>query len=462
MSIKSSRSVDASAVIPTAAQPLVTALCIGMSGRIASRFLVLLVGALLVGGRRTVTRVLWAASALAVGHFSSFHRVFSRARWSMVPMARILATHAVRLLPADEPIEVAMDDTVTRHRGPRIHGRGLHRDAARSTLQRNLRCHGHRWVVLAILTKLPMVSRRWALPVLCDLHLTRAEAERQQRRFRSPCETARLLALLLFRWFPGRRIVFLGDGGYASLHLAKSIVRWGGTLVSRFHPDAALYADPPKSAVRRRGRPRIRGQRLPSPEETVATERGRRVTVHSCGCARRDVIVFTGVALWYRSDTGALRVRWVLLRDPEGRRRDDWLYSTDTRMTAERIAERYARRWSIETTFQECNEHLGLQSPRCRVRNSVLRMTPCLFGLYSLVALLYAAHVQRTGMGTRRAIPSARPWYEKEEPTFVDALAMVQRQLRERILARALGEAVVLKIPARIREMLIMPMGQAA
>ena len=58
-------------------------------------------------------------------------------------------------------------------------------------------------------------------------------------------------------------------------------------------------------------------------------------------------------------------------------------------MKPQQIVECYTQRWSIETTFQECREYLKLESTKGYGQQTVLRFTPCLFGLYTMVVLLY-------------------------------------------------------------------------
>jgi len=438
--------------LPRAAEPLVGSLSIAFTRPTCNRFVVLLVGALLATGRRTLTEVQWAVHGLAPGHFSSFHRVFSRARWSLWPLGRIVAGRVLRLVPGDEPVLVAIDDTVTRHSGPKVYARGCHRDAVRSSRVITTVCWGHRWVVLAVLVKLPLISRRWALPVLCVLYRPRDVAAKEGRRFRTPCQSAATLASVVMRWFPDRRFVFLGDGGFASFDLAKRIHRRGGTLVARFYDDAALYEPAPPERPGRMGRPPVKGKALPRPGVAAAGRRGERTTIGWYGGGRRRVELVGDEGVWYRSGRGVVPVRWVLVRDREGTHRDEYLFSTDPSMTPERIAESYTGRWSIETTFQECHAHLGLGSPRCRVREAVLRLTPCLLALYSVVALVFAEHVRLTGMKAARAITTSRPWYVKPEPTFIDALELVRRLLRGRLLATPLYAAVLQQIPPPHRE----------
>ena len=382
---------------PRAAEPLIDSFSIAFTRPTFKRFLTLLAGAVLATGQRTITEVQWAVQGIVPGHFSSFHRVFSRARWSPWPLGRALATHALRLVPKGQPVLVAIDDTVTRHAGPKVYARACHRDAARSSQRITAYCWGHKWVVLAVLVDLPLISRRWALPVLCTLYRPRETASAAGRRFRTACELAASLTGVLARWFPDRRFIFLGDGGFASFDLSKSVHRRGATLVARYYNNAAIYEPAPARPTGRPGRPRIKGKALPGPARAAAGKRGKRATVSWYGGKRRRIELVHGDGVWYRSGRGVIAVRWVLVRDVDGTHRDEYLFSNDPSMSPERIVEAYTGRWSIETTFQECRAHLGLEDPRCRVRDAVERVTPCLFALYSVVALVYAEHVRLTG-----------------------------------------------------------------
>jgi DDE superfamily endonuclease len=97
------------------------------------RFGVLLLAAVLTTGRRTVTNVLRTVREKAPGHMSSYHRVFSQRRWSTWALARPLITFLLDHVVPPGPVLLAGDDTVTEHPGPRVFGKGRHRDGVRST-----------------------------------------------------------------------------------------------------------------------------------------------------------------------------------------------------------------------------------------------------------------------------------------------------------------------------------------
>ena len=150
--------------LPSAAEPLLMSFSIAFTQPTFQRMLPLAVGAMLALGRRTVTAMLRRAGGLAPGHFSSYHRVFSRAAWSLWPLGRVLAEALFKWLDPNEPIRIIVDDTTAQHRGKHVYGKGCHHDAVRSTHTHVVWRWGHKWVVLAVSVKLPFTARRWALP----------------------------------------------------------------------------------------------------------------------------------------------------------------------------------------------------------------------------------------------------------------------------------------------------------
>src|SRR5215218_3864971 len=157
-------------VIPSFAQPLLGQFAPVFLQPTYQRFLVLLVAAILTTGRRTVSNLLRSVPGLAPGHPSSYHRVFSKRRWSSLRLARLLAKFILDHFVGDGPVFLAGDDTVDEHRGAKVHGKGCHRDPVRSTHAFTAYRWGHKWVVLTILVKFPFATRAWALPVLVALY----------------------------------------------------------------------------------------------------------------------------------------------------------------------------------------------------------------------------------------------------------------------------------------------------
>jgi hypothetical protein len=317
---------------------------------------------------------------------------------------------------------------------------------------------GHRWVVAAISVALPFTSKRWALPVLSALYRTEELSRAEKRRHKTPPCLARQLMAVLIHWFPGRRFVFLGDGGYASHELARFCSRHSrhATLISRFHGDANLYEPPPRP--KHFGRHPVKGKKLPPPEQVAARSPRTRATVNWYGGDTRRVELVTGTGAWYRSGHGLVFVRWVYVHDMQGTHRDEYVYSTDLTLSASQIVSWFTARWPIETTFEEVRAHLGFESPRQRTAQSVLRTAPCLLGLFTLIALAYAEHCRR-----HRPRVARTAWYAKAEPTFSDAVTAIRRLLwTESLFAKGHQADVFQKLPWRFRTMLLDHLCRAA
>jgi hypothetical protein len=427
-------------LLPRSAASITDAFCGCCSARVFDRLVTLLIGWLLAPRRRCVTSMLRLLAASVDGHWSDYHRVLSQARYSMLALARVLATLVLRLVPEDQPAILCVDDTVTRHRGPKVYGRCCHRDPVRSSHDVTVFCWGHRWVVLAVAVKLPWASRPWALPVLAALYRNRTWCQEHKRRFKTWPQLARQLAALMLRWFPRRRFYLLGDGGFATRDLACFAYRHHDrlTLLTRFYDDAALNAKPRLKGRygRGMGRPPRYGMKLTSPGQTVqrAGDRLAHARVDWYGGGRRDVRLLSGVGGWQRHSQPLVPLRWVYVRDEQGTHRDEYFMSTDPAMRPERIVSLYTARWPLETTFQECRAQLGLETPRQRCEKSVLRTTPMLLALYSLVVLMYSALPATRRRTTPRELGT--PWWDKQEPTFADVLADVRCELWRAVLSQ--------------------------
>ena len=446
--------------LPKAAEPLLSRFSIAFTRPTFQRAMVLFVGFVLTVGRRTVTRALWTARTLCRGHFSDYHRVFCRARWSLWPLGKVLAAMVLELVVADEPVACTVDDHSTQHRGKRVYGKGRHRDGCRSTRTHNVWIWGHCWVVLAINVKFPFASRAWALPVLCALYRTREVNQREGRRHKTPIVLARQLIATLMHWFPQRRFILPGDGHYASHELARFCWRHRRrlTLVSSLHPRAHLCQPPSARRPGQMGRRRIRGPKLPHPQDTVAKAKRQRGTVGWYGGKKRRVEFVSQTAHWYKAADGLVPIRWVFVHDLDGTHEDRYFYTTDTTLSPLQIITFYTARWSIEVTFQEARQHLGLATPRNRKDKSVLRTVPCLLGCFSFIAVMFHRHTRG-----KRPRPTLYPWYCKSELTFSDALAAVRRLLWQQTVFAELDHDEALKLlPCKLRQTMLDQLSRAA
>jgi DDE superfamily endonuclease len=412
---------------PRPARALVATLGRAFHGATALRFGLLLAAALLTVGRHTIANLLRTLGPLVPGDPSSYRRVFSQRRWSSWRLARLLAGWVVEHLLPDGPILLAGDDTVDEHRGKNVYGKGRHRDPVRSTHSYTAFRWGHKWLVVAVLVRLPFTRRLWALPVLVALYRSEKENERRGRRHKTPPQLLRQLLRVLLRWFPQRSFVCAADGNFATHDLARLAARYPQrlTYLSHFYADANLYEPaPPVVGKKPAGRPRKKGRKLPTPAEVVKQAQHRpRLNVAWYGGGRRDVEVVSGTAHWYEAGTPLVRVLWVWVHDCTGTHRDEYFFTTDVGWSAAQVIETYTGRWNLETTFQEMRSHLGLETTCGWTEQTVLRVAPCLFGLYTVVAALYVQ------LPARRRRIGLLAWAGKEGVTFSDALTAVRRWL---------------------------------
>jgi len=436
-------------ILPPEAGPLLAAFAPHFTAPTHARFLTLAAAAVLTTGRRTVANLVRTLGRLAPGHDASYRRVLSAARWSGLELGCALAAYLLRHLVPDGPVYLVGDDTVDGHPGRRVYGKGRHRDPVRSSHAYTAWRYGHKWVVLAVLVKLPFATRRWALPVLVDLYRTPEVSRAEGVRHRTPARLmCRLLRLLLLR-FPGRSFVFAGDAGYGTHEVARFCHRHRArlTLVSKCHPDANLFAPPPPYAGN--GRPRVKGHRVPKPRQAAATARRARLTVAWYGGGTRKVEAATGTGHWYKGGGGLVPIRWVFVHDATGTHRDEYLFTTDPGLTPDAVVGTYCGRWSIETTFQECRSCVGLETTRGRSRQTVVRAAPCLFGLYSVVAALY--HLLPAGKRV-----GGVSWPGKAAVTFSDALTAVRRWVwADGVFRQAEVDGAIAELPDHVRELLL-------
>lgn len=444
-------------ILPPEAHPLVQVLALHFTSPTYQRVAVLLVGALLTTGRRTVANLVRTLRHLAPGHLTDYQRVFSRAPWSGVDLGCSLARFLLQHFVPDGPITLIGDDTVDGHKGKRVHGKARHRDPVRSTHSYTTWRYGHRWVVLAVLVKFPFAKRPWALPVLIDLYHSEEGDRERNRPHRTPAQLmCRLLRLVMIR-FPDRTFLFVGDSGYGTHEVARFCHRHRDrlALVSKLHPDANLFTPAPPYAGR--GRPRIKGNRMPKPRHVAATTPIlNEVSVNWYGGGKRRVGTVSRAAHWYKAGDGLIPLRWVFVRDLTGTHREEYFFTTELTFTPTEIISHYASRWNIETTFQETRSELGLETTRGWCERTVLRAAPCLIGLYSVVAGLFALLPQEKRRGGVK-------WRGKEGVSFSDALGAVRRWLwAGAVLPQADAQWKIEELPEPVRELLLNALAPAA
>jgi hypothetical protein len=390
---------------------------------------VLLIGAILVPGRRTVTAVLRIMGLSETRQFQAYHRVLNRAVWSSWALSRTLLKVLVQTFVPTGPIICGLDDTIERRRGAQIKARGIYRDPVRSSQGHFVKASGLRWLSLMLLAPIPWAKRTWALPFLTCLAPSERFYEQKARAHKKLTDWGRQMVLQLRRWLPDRQLVIVADSSFAAISWLFQLSQLPGQicLIVRFRLDAALYEPAPKRRPGQRGRPRVKGQRLPTLEQVAqnAKTKWQRVTIPDWyGEGRRIVEIISNTAVWYHSGQPPLSIRWVVIRDPKGRFKTQALLSTDLNVTPVQMIKWFVLRWRLEVTFHEVREHLGVETQRQWSDLAILRTTPALLALFALVTLIGHQHAKRRKLPIRQAA-----WYHKTEPTFSDALALVRKQI---------------------------------
>lgn len=405
----------------------------------------LLAGAILAPGKRTITSVLRVLGLSQETRFHKYHRVLSLARWCALQGARILLGQLLAAFLAEGPVVVGIDETVERRWGSRIKKRGIYRDSVRSSQAHFVKCSGLRWISLMLLVPLSWAGRVWALPFLSVLAPSERYASNEKKKHKKITDWARQMLLQLKRWLPGRQVIAVGDSSYAVLGLLAA-VRSQITFITRLRLDAALYEPAPAREPGKPGRNRKKGDRLPTLQAVLkdpATKWQQVMLTNWYGHSRKEMEIATATALWYHSGKPVVPLRWVLLRDPEGKMAPVALLSTDLELSAEMIVIYFARRWSVEVTLEEARAHLGVETQRQWSDKAIERTTPVLLGLFSIVTLL-ADKLQQQGL----LLVDATAWYKKEKPTFSDAIAAVRRLLWQKIDFSTSGnQTELVKIP---------------
>jgi len=447
-------------------------------------FLVLVYGWLHALGGGRVSDAIRAAGAFAGKHYTTYYRFFSRAAWCQDELGLRLLAVIERVHKLVE-LELVIDDTLMRKSGKKIALAGMHHDPLLKSGRRAFCSYGHVFVVLSVHIRVPKISDTgWALPLLFRLYEPSKRGGRKDapsdkrrangRRRRGAAERTRVrktdrmvtaagvvercddrpddgplskkvrptklqlateLILLVATRFPHLPIRVLADHLYNGAAVLRPIHAEVSNVhcVMRGRADAALYALPAPRKPGQRGRPRVKGERLPNPTDWAAEhpEAFEQVEVDIYGKrVPLRVACFEGMA--YRSLPGRL-LKYVIVRDPDGIYAEQYLFTTDLTMTGADVVEAYARRWSLERAFQDCKQKLGVADSETQLPASVRRVAPFAMLLYSLVVFWYVTegHTEAASLQRHRD-----PWNPKEgRPSFSDMLAALRRLGWARALA---------------------------
>jgi len=397
-----------------------------MLNRTWEHAVVLLVGAILAPGKRTISSVLRITGRHHVKTFQNYHRVLNRASWDLRRGSEILLRLLVQQFAPKGPLLVGIDDTIERRWGPKIRARGIYRDPVRSSKSHFVKASGLRWLSLMLLVNVSWAKRVWALPVFTTLAPSERYYPTGKRGAKTLLDWARQQAFQLRRWLPDRTLILVADSAFAALDFLEQLRTVSIVCVTRLRLDARLYEPAPPRPRGRPGRPRIKGRRLPSLQQRLIdpkTRWSKRTVQDWYGGAQRCIEFCSGTAIWYHGGLPPAHIRWVLIRDPEKRFDPIALLSTDPALVPLDIVTFYVRRWQIEVTFEESRAHFGVETQRQWSDKAITRSTPLLLAPFSIVTLM------ASGLATHDRLPILQAaWYQKLNPTFSDALAVVRKR----------------------------------
>ncbi len=398
-------------------------------------FTAMVLGMVAQTGAKTVCGMLAGAGLARTWSHDRVHRFFAAAVWSIDAVGLVVLDLVVtHLADVDAPLVLAVDDTAHRRRGKKVHGASWIHDG--SSPSRNKLAFGHRWVIVGVIVRLPFLTRPVCLPV--------AARRWQGKGTASTVELAHELVTTIAVRLAGRRLHVVADAAYHGRQLRDlpEQVTWS----TRLPRNATLYRRAPQRTGRR-GRPRLKGDKLGTPTDTAAALAWHQVEVARYG---RVATVHAAVVdcLWY-GVFGPIPVRMICVRDRDKAKAPMLaLVTTDLTTTVTDMIGRYAMRWAIEVTFFDTRQTLGVGQARNRSPLAVDRTFAFGMYVYSLIVLWYAVHGHQPAIVTQRRLSA--PWYlAKTDPSFADMLTALRRTI---IAARFLPVRPAQPTHAEIRQ----------
>ena len=397
------------------------------------KVVLLLTGSIICPGSRTVCNVLRSVGLRWEKNFPKYHRLLSHDKWSAKKLSGVLLGLVVdAFIGKGAAIVLALDDTIERRWGSKISKRGIYRDPVRSSKSHFVKCSGLRWLSLMVTTQLPWLGAGiyWALPILTVLCPSeRFYTDRGKSVKKLTDWAAQILSWLSRKCAElGRPVYLIGDGSFATFELFIHAQQMEIGMIARMKFNARLYDLPPKQYPKsKRGPKPPVGKRLLRMDKRLTDKRinWRKIIFSEWyGYTAKEMMITSGVAIWRKSNTCLVKVKWVLIKDPEGKLEPVLLACTDFDLADPKVVSFFVRRWRVEVTFAEVRRHLGVETQRQWSDLAIERSTPCLMALFSIVCLL-AKQINKQ----QPIEPNATAWYQKKNVTFSDVLAAVRIEI---------------------------------
>jgi hypothetical protein len=395
----------------------------------------LLTAHFLCNGKRTVTNLIKCLGKQNDSKkFTKYFYILRKAKWSTFEASKLLFLLIInKFLSEDESIIINIDSHLNRRRGPKIKGLGVHRDAIASTKKQKVLTTGHDWLVATVSVNIFKTKFKWSLPFLSylltpakPLSTSRNESDLKgkMRHKKMPKVTCQII-IQIRRWIgPKRKIIVVADSAFCCREICRTCIKYNVAFCSQLRLDASLHDFPPTEKAKR-GRPRVVGARLPNLETLLEDKKQKWISMSVSWYQGRTKIleVLTGTCLWYHNTVGGVPIRWILTRDPTGEKKPMALLVTDLTICAEQVIEYFVGRWSIETTFQEINDHFKLETIHTWSDTSINRTAPSIIASYSLACIIVSETVKSTGI---EIAPQQSAWYEKSTVTFSDVMVYLK------------------------------------
>lgn len=413
--------------LPAEIMPVLGAFAPVFSERVWDWAQILVVGAILSPGKRTVASALRVMGLSDEAQFQNYHRVLNRAVWSALAVSQILLGLLVAaFLPPEAPLIVGADEMLERRKGEKIVDKGVYRDAVRSSRKHGVTSFGLRWVSMMLLVAVPWSSRVWALPFLTALAPSQKVNEANGKRHKTSIPWIMQMIVQVRRWWRERDLILVVDGGLVSHDLGRRCLQYGVTLVGTLNLNARLFDWPGPQPSSKRGRKPQKGARQLAPQKRLADPNTtwRSIEIPWYGGEQRPMEFTCGQALWHTPAQDPLPIAWVLVRDPLGQLDPRAFFTTDLSASPLQILTWVILRWGLEVTFEEVRAHLGFETQRQWNRQAIQRTSPAILGLLSLITLL-AHHL----LGDHPLPIRSAAWYTKSNATFSDVIGFVRHYL---------------------------------
>lgn len=389
----------------------------------------LFLGHILCKKHRTITELLRQLGLKNIKNYSKYHWILNGAKWCSIRGSKILLSSLGKICQKD--IVISIDSTIERRKGPKIKGLGRQRDAVQSTKENKVLVIGLNWLVCAIHVQFPWTSRIWACPFLSvlmppenPLSSSKNKSDlKKSRRHKTLNEWASQIVRIIAKWIGKiKNITIVADSAFATYILANTCIDNCASLISRMRLDARTFEFPTDN---KKGRPRLVGKRLPTFENLAKdhSQNWQEVDVKWYGAINKKIKILTGTCLWYGYGIRPVPIKWVLVKTES---EITVLFSTNLNHISEYIIESFVERWQLESTFEECRRHLGIETQRQWSDKSIDRTTPCLFASYSIINLMALGLIKEK----KESIPVQEcSWYKKRYPTFSDILNYLRLEI---------------------------------